>query len=164
MHPHPRHAIKGLYKTAFDCEGSNAGEYVAAIGRDIHLRLFNADLSKQKVDVAVGALGLRHDGDLARERVSAADAVDLARIRRTHNRQEQRIAVRRVGWKIVSQEIGTLGGATPKDHARNARLNGPSPLMWQMRSGEGASGYSMQQMVCLWLLMNFFHARFGLPS
>src|SRR5919107_2533160 len=89
----------------------------------------------------------------------AADTVDLARIRRAHDRQKQRIAACWIRWKIVSQEIGAFGCAAPKDHARNARLNGPSPLMRRMRCGEGASRGFMQQMVCLWLLMNFFHAR-----
>ena len=88
-----------------------------------------ADLAEQKIDVAIGPLRPRHDGDLARQRMGAADAVDLARIRRAHDRQEQRVARGRIGGKVVGQEIGALGGAAPKDHARNARLNGPSPLM-----------------------------------
>ena len=72
----------------------------------------------------------RHDGDLARERMRATDAIDLARIRRAHDRQEQRVAPHRVGRKVLGQKIGPLGGATPKIICGNAGLNGPSPIRW----------------------------------
>ena len=45
-------------------------------------------------------------------------------------RQQQRVPRGRIGRQVVGEEIGALGGAAPEDHARNARLNGPSPLSW----------------------------------
>ena len=75
-----------------------------------------------------GRLDLRDDADLAGERVGAAHAVDLARVGRAHDGQQQAVARRRVGGQVVGEEIGALGGAAAHHHAGHGRLHTSWPF------------------------------------
>src|SRR5690606_17477254 len=105
-----------------DRGGTDAGQYVAAVllvGDD---RLVDEDLQEQIVHVGVRALRARQNRDLGGQRVGAADAVDLARVGRAHDRQEQRVALGRVGRQVVGEEIRALRGAAAHPQAGNAVL------------------------------------------
>ena len=110
-----------------DRKRRNAGEDVAAVLRVRHLGAIDPDLQEQVIDVDAGARRTRDDGDLARQRIGAADAVDLPGIRRSHDRQQDAIALRGIGGKIRREEVGTLRGAASHHRAGNGSLHGSVP-------------------------------------
>ena len=79
------------------------------------------DLQEEVVDVGVVAVGRSDDRDLARERVGAADAVDLAWIGRAHDPQEQESSrVGRIGGQVVAHEERALRRAAAHQHAADS--------------------------------------------
>src|SRR6185436_2146336 len=71
----------------------SARREVAAIACPIDARDHRADLSEQIIDVAIGARGRAHHGDLARELVGAAETIDLAYIGTAEDVEERAIAL-----------------------------------------------------------------------
>ena len=47
----------------------------------------------------------RHDRDLRRQRVAAANAVDLQRMAAAHHRDQQPVALMGVGWQVPGHEV-----------------------------------------------------------
>ena len=74
------------------------------------LGLGRPHLQEQVVDVGVGARRRADDGDLAGERVGAAHAVDLARVRRAHRGEQHAIARRAIGGQVA--RVGSTGPST----------------------------------------------------
>jgi hypothetical protein len=64
--------------------------------------------------------GRRDDRDLAGERVAAADAVDLARVRRAHHRQQQGVPFAGIGGQVTGEEVRPLGRTSAQDHDGNS--------------------------------------------
>ena len=94
-------------EAALDRERPDAGEQVAAVllvGDD---RLVDEDLQEQVVDVGVVACRAAHDGDLAGQRVGAADPVDLARVGCAHDAHQQCRRAR------THRRAGRRRGSTP---------------------------------------------------
>ena len=95
-HAHARLLALRRKEPALDGERPDAREDVAAVRRGVDHRLVDADLGEQEIDVGPRLARSRDDGDLARQRVGAANAIDLARVGRSHDRQERPIARDRI--------------------------------------------------------------------
>ncbi len=78
-----------------------------------------AELEEQVVDIGLGTIRSGHDRDLARQRMGAADAVDLAGVGRSHDAQQEVVAFVLVSGEVFGDEIGALGRAPTHDHAAN---------------------------------------------
>ena len=107
-----------------DGEGPHTGQHVAAVGAGVHAGLLHADLGKQVVHIAVGLRGARDDGDLAGQRVAAAQAVDLQLVRRTQGCNQRAVAGLRVARQPVGQEERPPGSAATHQNARNVGAHG----------------------------------------
>ena len=107
-------------EAALDGERPDAGEQVAAGLRVADGRGVDADLQEQVVDVDPFGRRGRHDRDLAGERVGAADAVDLARVGRSHDPQQQVVARCRVARQVRREEVRALRRAAAHEHAADA--------------------------------------------
>ena len=75
-------AVARRHEAAFDGEGTDTGEDVAAVLRVGDDRLVDEDLQEQIVDIDSLALGLLHHRDLGGQRIGPSHAIDLARIGR----------------------------------------------------------------------------------
>ena len=122
-HPDPdaRLVIAGGHQAALDRERPDAGQDVAAVllvGDD---RLVDHDLQEQVIDVDAGQPGRCDDRDLGRQRVRPADPVDLPRVGRPHDPQQQVIPLAGIGGEVVGQEVQPLGRPAP-------HLHGPDPV------------------------------------
>src|SRR3546814_9322046 len=106
-------------QSLFDGEIADAGQDVAAVLPVVDARLVDEDLGEKIVDVDARALRRLDDGDLAGQRIGAADAVDLARIGRAHDRQQQRIARGLVRRQVAREEVGHLRGAAANQGGGN---------------------------------------------
>jgi hypothetical protein len=105
---HRRHVARDGDGAALERRRADPGEDVAAglgVGDD---RLIDEDLEEQIVDVGISPRRRRQDRDLGRQRVGAADAVDLARIRRAEDAQEKRVPRRRIPGQVGREEVGAL--------------------------------------------------------
>ena len=107
-----------------DGEGPHTGQHVAAVGAGVHAGLLHADLGKQVVHIAVGLRGARDDGDLAGQRVAAAQAVDLQLVRRSQGCNQRAVAGLRVARQPVGQEERPPGSAATHQNARNVGAHG----------------------------------------
>jgi hypothetical protein len=113
-----------------DGELPDAGEEVAAGLAVGNGRFFDTDLKEEVIDVVarlggfrLGGFrlgGFREDGDLAGDRLRAAEAVDLARIGGAHDPQQQVVAGGRVGGQVFGEEVRALRGSAAHEHAAHA--------------------------------------------
>jgi hypothetical protein len=72
-------------EAAFHGERTDPGEEIPTVLAVGDLGLVDADLQEEIVDIGIGPAGRRDDGHLAGQRMSAADAVDLACVGRAHH-------------------------------------------------------------------------------
>ena len=98
---------------------ADAGKDVAAVLRVGNERLIDGHLQKQIVDIDSWPFRPRNHGDLGGEGIGPAHPVDLARVRRPHDPQEQRVARRDVGGQVLGEEVTALGRAAAHPHAAN---------------------------------------------
>src|SRR5215469_12820612 len=77
-------------------------------------------IAMRVVVVSVVAPRRRHDRDLRRERVAAANAVDLQRMAAAHNRDQQPVAFIGVGWQVPGHEVEAARRAATHLHAPDA--------------------------------------------
>jgi len=115
--------VGGLDQPLLDGEGADAGQHVAAVGGDVDLRLVQLHLREQIVDIDAGPARPLDDGDLAGQRIGAAEAVDLAPVGRAHGRQQHPVAQGPVARQVGGEEIGTLGGAATHQDTGNTGLH-----------------------------------------
>ncbi len=122
QHPDPDAGVVACHgdQTTFDSERADAGQQIPAVLAVRHQRAVDADLQEQVLDVRVVVGGRGDDRDLAGQGVASRDSVDLSRIWRAHQPQEQRGACRGVVRQLVAEEVGALGRTTSHDHASNA--------------------------------------------
>ena len=116
-------------RPALDRERPDAGEDVAAVLRcRSTLGLVDDDLQEQIVDVGVRSRVERDDdGDLAGQRIGAADAVDLARVGRAHDREQDAVARRGVGRQVARRGSRAPFDVPPRITVHGiARLHGSS--------------------------------------
>ncbi len=92
------------HKAGLDGERSDSGKHVSAIGSGVDDRLVDGDLRKQVFDVCVRPVGFGDNGDLARQRIGAADPVHLQLMRRTHHRKQKLVARRRCRRQVALEE------------------------------------------------------------
>ena len=88
--------------------------------RSLTVGLVHAELQEQVVDVGVGVLRRADDGDLAGQRGGAAEPVDLARVGRAHQPQQQVVAGGRVGGQVAGLEVQPARGAAAQHRAADA--------------------------------------------
>ncbi len=112
--------MAGGHKTGFNRERRDRREHVSAIGTGIHDLAVIHHLGEQVIDVGIPATGAIDDGDLAGERVAAADAVNLQWMPGPHHRQQDAVAQRRFRGQIRCEEERPLRGAAAHEHARQA--------------------------------------------
>jgi hypothetical protein len=98
-------------------ERADAREQIPAVLAIADRGFFHRHLQEQVVDVGVPVGRGGYDGHLAGQRVRAADAVDLPRVRRSEQAQQQVVPLADAGGQVSGQEIGALGGASPHPHA-----------------------------------------------
>ena len=72
--------------------GATPASMLPQDGCGVDDRLADIDLREQVIDIDAGPRRLRHDRDLAGERVGAAEPVDLARIGRAHRGEQHAVA------------------------------------------------------------------------
>ena len=97
--------IASLHQAAFDGKRPHTREHVAAVRAEIDEWLVDHHLAEQEVDVDAGPLGLRHDRDLAGQRIRATEAIDLARVGRAHDSEQHLVAQSSVGGEVACEEI-----------------------------------------------------------
>ena len=119
---HLRHAVGGRHQPLLDRERPDPRQHVTAVLRSVDARLVGNDLKEEVVDVRVRAARRRDDRDLAGQRIGAADPVDLACVRRTHDGEQHPVAQRRVGREVGGQEERTLRRAAAHQRARDRGL------------------------------------------
>ena len=115
-------AVLGRHEAALDGERADARDHVAAVRGGVDEGAVDLHLREQVVDVGVRAARLRHDGDLAGERVGAAEPVDLALVGRSHDGEQHPVAQVRLTRQIVGEEVRPLRRAAAHEHARDRRL------------------------------------------
>ena len=123
MDAHDGLALLGWDHPVLDGERSDAREHVAAVGRHVHGCLVDDDLREEVVNVAVDARWRADNRHLARERVRAADAVDLTHVGRAHRREQDAVPQGRVGGQVRGQEVRPFGGAAPHQNAWDLGLH-----------------------------------------
>jgi hypothetical protein len=123
-----RLAITRRHQTAFDGEGADAGQHVAAVGGGVDARLVDQHLREQELQIDAGFHGLADDGHLAGERVGAAHTVDLARIGRAHDGEQHTVALRGVGGQVGGEEERTARRAAAHEQAGDGGLHGACPI------------------------------------
>ena len=87
-HPHPCMRIRRFDQAARNGKRADTGENIAAIGRSIDQRTIHRDLAEQIIDINPRLARARDHRHFAGQRMRAADPVDLTRIGRTHDRQQ----------------------------------------------------------------------------
>src|SRR3546814_5705786 len=90
--------IARRHQALFDGEIADAGQDVAAVLPVVDARLVDEDLGEKIVDVDARALRRLDDGDLAGQRIGAADAVDLARIGRSEEHTSELQSLMRTSY------------------------------------------------------------------
>src|SRR6267154_5409553 len=96
----------GGHKPGFEREWPNARQHVSAVGRHIDPAFAHVHLRKEIIDVGSRNLGGADDRDLAGQWVATTDAVDLKLVARTHDLEENLVALRGIGRKIRGQKKG----------------------------------------------------------
>ena len=104
--------------------GADPGEQIAAVLAVGDEAFTDAELQEQVLQIGTIVARRRDDGDLRRERVGAPDAVDLTRVGRAHDPQQELVAFGRISGEIVAQEVGTLRRAASHDHAAHPIAHG----------------------------------------
>jgi hypothetical protein len=110
-------AAAGFDDAALKCKRQHGGQHVAAIGRRVDRVRFGLQLGEEKVEVDAGRGAWTYDADLAGQRVGAAQAVDLAPVRRAHHGQQHAVARRPVWRQIGFKEKRTARRAAAHQHA-----------------------------------------------
>ena len=136
-HLDPGQRTRRRDQTALDGEGRDAGEDIAAIGRDIDHRPVEQDLAEEEIDIDPGLIGHRDDRHFAGQRMGAAEAIDLTRVRRAHHRQDDGIPRRRIARQIVGEEISAFRCAAAHQRASHALLH--DRVSWTRASPGAAS-------------------------
>ncbi|MNK96297.1 hypothetical protein D3C87_1165710 [compost metagenome] len=120
--PHRRYSALHRHQPAFDGERPDTGKDVAAVLAVIDTRLVDQHLGKQIVDVGLDARRRFDDCHFAGQRIAATNAIDLPRIRRTHDRQQQTVTKGLLLGQIVGQEVSPFRRPAAHKQARNACL------------------------------------------
>ena len=107
-----------------DSKGPHTGQHVAAVGPGVHTGFLHADLGKQVVHIAIGLRRAGNDGDLAGQRVAAAQAVDLQLMGRSQGCNQRAVAGFGVARQPVGQEERPPGSAATHQNARNVGAHG----------------------------------------
>ena len=110
-------------QAALDRKRRDRRQDVAAVLLRRHLGLVDPDLAEQVVDVDARPRGARDDRHLARERVGAADAVDLPLVGRAHHREQDAVACGDVVGQIAGEEVGALRGPAAHHETGNRGLH-----------------------------------------
>ena len=110
-------AILGRNQSLLDGEGGNADQHIAAVRCGVDDLLADVHLCEQIVHVRVRAVGLRHDGDLAGDRITPADTVNLQMMAGSHDRQQHAVALGNIGGQVFGAEIRAARCATAHHYA-----------------------------------------------
>ena len=106
-----------LGQSALNSKGADTGQYIAAALRVCDDGLIDKDLQKQVIHVDAIAPGRSDHRHFRGQRIRPANAIDLVRIWRSHDFQQQAIALLRLGRQVGCKKIGPFGGASAHPHA-----------------------------------------------
>jgi hypothetical protein len=104
--------------------GTDAGENVAAVLAVADFGFVHHDLQEQIIHIGVRDAGWTDDGDLAGERMRAADAIDLPHVGRTHRSQEDAISRFAFGGEVALMEVQSFGRSAAHQRAGNCLEHG----------------------------------------
>jgi len=138
---HGRHVPRNIDDPALDRKGTDGGEHVAAILREVDARFADDDLREEIIDVSIASRRRRNDRDLTRERIRAADPVNLTRIG-AERRNQDAIAEARVARQIALEDERPLRRSAAHErawdrslaHAPPAATTARKPLISKERS------------------------------
>ena len=116
--------IPGGNKATLDRVGTDAGEHISAVWRGVDAALADRNLGKQVVDVDTGTVRAAQDDRLAREAVTASNAVDLTNMRRPHHGKQDPVAHCRVTRHVLGKKVGALGRTAPHQQAWDVGQHG----------------------------------------
>ncbi len=124
------------HQPGVDRERAHTRRDVAAVARIVDHAAVDLDLGERVVEVGVGRGRAADDGDLRREQIGAAQAVDLHHVRRAHDAHQQRIAFRACRGRSCSRKKTPLptrpgrsstGCRPARTAARNCSRLSPGP-------------------------------------
>ena len=121
MHAHLGFAVAAVrcaYQAALQRKHADRAQQVAASRLVIDERRVDHDLNEFVIDIDAGPRRTTDQRDFAGDKRAAADAVDLARMRRAHDAQQQPPARIEVARQVRLQKIRAFGSAAAKQHAR----------------------------------------------
>src|SRR5207302_1595579 len=124
------------YHTDIHLERADDREHVDADRLAIDDRYRHRDLREQVIHVGALAPRPADDRDLARQGIGSPDAVDLQRMRRAHDAEQDRVAPPGIRRQVRGEEIRTARSAAAHEHTRYLALHVQVPVSFYARRTE----------------------------